>query len=90
MFIHLLRNLRLFLMRWLGNPFNGIKLSPIADEDLCFDPDVERMMEDRALGDAFRSFGTLEDYNRDFITFFKSHRSDFYLDYSQKDGHFRV
>lgn len=90
MFTQLLRTIKKIWMRWRTNPFCGIQLSPIAEEDLCFDPDVERMIRECELRDAFRTFGTLEDYNREFVSYFKSHRSDFYLDYSQKDGHFRV
>lgn len=90
MFTQLLRHLNRIWTRWLRNPFHGIKLSPITDEELCFDPDVERMIRECELQNAFRSYGTLEDYNKDFVIYFKSHRSDFYLDYSQKDGHFRV
>ncbi|HOS97447.1 MAG TPA: hypothetical protein PLR71_03855 [Deltaproteobacteria bacterium] len=88
--MRILNLIRMFLQRWLGNPFHGLKLSHIEDQDMYFDPDVERMIRECELRDAFRSFGTLEEYNRDFATYFKSHRGDFYLDYSQRDGHFRV
>ena len=90
MFIRLLGRLKRMWTRWMRNPFYGVRLSPITDEELCFDPDVERIIRECEFRDAFRSFGSLEDYNRDFAVFFKCHRSEFYLDYSQKDGHFRV
>jgi len=48
------------------------------------------MIRECGLRETYSRCGTLEDYNKDFITFFTARRSDFYLDYSQKDGHFRV
>ncbi len=90
MFIRLLRNLKRFWIRWSCNPFHGIRLSPINCEELCFDADVERMVRECELKGAFRSYGALEDYNKEFVVIFKSHRSDFLMDYSQVDGHFRV
>lgn len=90
MFTHVLARIRRIWTRLLRNPFQGIQLSHISEQDLCFDPDVERMLREGELPDAFRIFGTLEDYNRDFVMYYRSHRSDFFLDVSQKDGHFRV
>ncbi|HNS90952.1 MAG TPA: hypothetical protein PLP82_06905 [Deltaproteobacteria bacterium] len=90
MFTTLLRNLKDMWRRWLCTPFNGVTLSHISDADLSFDPDVERMIRECGLRETYSRCGTLEDYNKDFITFFTARRSDFYLDYSQKDGHFRV
>ncbi|HPI93745.1 MAG TPA: hypothetical protein PK350_11475 [Deltaproteobacteria bacterium] len=90
MIIYALRTIKRLWMRWLGNPFHGVKLYHITDEDLCFDPDVERMIRECELQDAFKSCGSLEDYNKDFVNFFTSNRRQFHLDYSQKDGHFRV
>jgi len=57
---------------------------------LKFDPDIERMVRECELDEVFRSFGSLEEYNKEFVMFFKAHRKEFFLDYSQNDGHFRV
>ncbi len=76
--------------RVTGNPFHGVSISYISDEDLKFDPDIERLIRDCEINDLFRSFGSLEEYNREFLSYFKAHRRDFLLDYSQRDGHFRV
>jgi len=48
------------------------------------------MIRECGLRETYSRCGTLEDYDKDYITFFTARRSDFYLDYSQKDGHFRV
>lgn len=82
--------LKKFWLQITGNPFHGVVISHISDEDLQFDPDIDRMMMEAELTDPFRSFGTIEEYNREFIVFFKAHRNEFLLDYSQRDGHFRV
>lgn len=42
------------------------------------------------LGDDFKCFSSMDDYNKDFLTIFQTYRTDIFLDYSQKDGHFRV
>lgn len=73
-----------------GNPFQGVELYRIKDEDLQFDPDIDRIMRESELDEIFRSFGNLEEYNKEFVVFFKAHRREFLLDYSQRDGHFRV
>jgi hypothetical protein len=72
------------------NPFHGVELSCINEEDLQFDPDIDRIMRESELDEIFRSFGSLEEYNQEFVVFFKAHRREFLLDYSQRDGHFRV
>jgi hypothetical protein len=85
---------RRFFSRWIRNPFMGIKLPPITDNDLNFEYRIRRIFRDRVTGDAsdqrFISYMTLEDYTKDFIVFYKSNRESFRLDYSQRDGHFRV
>jgi hypothetical protein len=48
------------------------------------------MVSECDLDEMFRSFGSLEEYNKEFVSFFKAHRREFLLDYSQRDGHFRV
>jgi HSP20 family molecular chaperone IbpA len=72
------------------NPFQGVELSCINEEDLQFDPDIDRIMRESELDEIFRSFGSLEEYNQEFVVFFKAHRREFLIDYSQRDGHFRV
>jgi hypothetical protein len=72
------------------NPFQGLEFSCINEEDLQFDPDIDRIMRESELDEIFRSFGSLEEYNQEFVVFFKAHRREFLLDYSQRDGHFRV
>ena len=90
MFTQILLALRKIWLRMTLNPFQGVELSSIKDEDLQFDPDIDRIMRESELDEIFRSFGSLEDYNKEFVVFFKAHRREFLLDYSQRDGHFRV
>ncbi len=52
--------------------------------------DFQQFTDRNAMADDFRSFSNTDDYNRDFLSIFQSFKKDFYLDYSQKDGHFRV
>ncbi len=52
--------------------------------------DFRQFTDRNAMADDFRSFSNTDDYNRDFLSIFQSFKKDFYLDYSQKDGHFRV
>jgi hypothetical protein len=90
MFTQILRKLRKFWKWMTGNPFQGMELYCIKDEDLQFDPDIDRIMREHELDEIFRSFGNLEEYNKEFVVFLKAHRREFLLDYSQRDGHFRV
>jgi hypothetical protein len=90
MFKLILLALRKIWFRITLNPFQGVEFSSIKDEDLQFDPDIDRMIRESELDEIFRSFGCLEDYNKEFVVFFKAHRREFLLDYSQRDGHFRV
>jgi hypothetical protein len=90
MLTRILLALRTLWRRMTGNPFQGVMIECISDEDLQFDPDIDRLLTDYEFNEAFRSFGSLEEYNKEFVTFFKSHRRRFLLDYSQRDGHFRV
>lgn len=94
MFSRIKKRLKKFWTRWLGNPFLGVKLPHISDSDLRFDGDIQKLISRRkseiTFGHGFISYSTQEDYNKDFIVFYKAHRSSFYLDYSQSDGHFRV
>ncbi len=52
--------------------------------------DFELVTDRNTMAGDFRSFSSTEDYNRDFLNIFQAFKKDFYLDYSQKDGHFRV
>jgi len=52
--------------------------------------DFELFTDRNTMAGDFRSFSSTEDYNRDFLNIFQAFKKDFYLDYSQKDGHFRV
>ena len=90
MFTRMLHVLRKYWRRITHNPFQGVKISIITNEDLQFDPDIDRMLRESEFDEMFRSFGSLEEYNKEFVTFFKAHRREFMLDYSQRDGHFRV
>jgi hypothetical protein len=42
------------------------------------------------LSDGFKIFESKDDYNREFLYVFQNFKSSFYLDYTHKDGHFRV
>jgi hypothetical protein len=42
------------------------------------------------LAEGFKIFESKDDYNREFLCVFQNFKSSFYLDYSHKDGHFRV
>ncbi|MGI6388246.1 MAG: hypothetical protein ACOX2W_14215 [Desulfomonilia bacterium] len=52
--------------------------------------DFQQFVDRDAMAGDFRSFSNTDDYNRDFLSMFQNFKKDFYLDYSQKDGHFRV
>ena len=52
--------------------------------------DFELFTDRNTMAGDFRSFSSTDDYNRDFLCIFQAFKKDFYLDYSQKDGHFRV
>ena len=90
MFTRMLHVLRKYWRRITLNPFQGVELSIITNEELQFDPDIDRMVSECELDEMFRSFGSLEEYNKEFVSFFKAHRRELLLDYSQRDGHFRV
>jgi hypothetical protein len=40
--------------------------------------------------DEFKSYSSVDEYNKDFLNIFQAFRREFILDYSQKDGHFKV
>jgi len=40
--------------------------------------------------DDFKSYSSMDDYNRDFLSIFEMYRRDIILDHTHKDGHFRV
>jgi hypothetical protein len=40
--------------------------------------------------DDFKSFSSMDDYNRDFLSIFEMYGRDIILDNTHKDGHFRV
>ena len=42
------------------------------------------------LKDDFKSCLSVDEYNKDFLNIFQTCRKDMFLNYSQKDGHFRV
>ncbi|MFY9399494.1 MAG: hypothetical protein WAR22_14130 [Desulfomonilia bacterium] len=43
-----------------------------------------------AIAGDFRSFSNADKYNRDVYYIFQAFKQDFFLDHSQRDGHFRV
>ncbi len=94
MFTRIVQRLRLLWARWFCNPFIGVTLPPISERDLRFDADIQKFVCRRSKPDApphaFISYMTIEDYNKDFIVFYRSNRSQFCLDHSHNDGHFRV
>ena len=64
--------------------FCSIDLTDLVVKDFQLFTDRDAMTCD------FRSFSDSEDYNRDMLCIFQSFKKDFYLDHSQRDGHFRV
>ncbi len=46
--------------------------------------------EGAALAGDFKIFSSGDEYNREFLSVFQSFKSSFLLDYSHRDGHFRV
>jgi len=64
--------------------FRTIDLSDLVVKDFNLFTDRDAMTGE------FRSFSSSEEYNRDFLCIFQAFKKDFFLDYSQKDGHFRV
>ena len=41
-------------------------------------------------GSDFKIFSRVDDYNRDFLSIFEASKRDIIIDYTHKDGHFRV
>ena len=62
----------------------SIDFSGIFDKD-CNDP-----MAWELLKDDFKSCLSIDEYNNDFLSIFEAYRKEMFLNYSQKDGHFRV
>lgn len=91
MMTHIRYLIRVFWSRFSkkGHPANEIDF--ILDDEMDCQPcDEEDMLADFCIEDRFRDCRDLAEYNKDFLMIFKVYRRDFLIDYSQKDGHFRV
>ncbi|MBN2299246.1 MAG: hypothetical protein JXM72_11655 [Deltaproteobacteria bacterium] len=55
-----------------------------------FDKDFDRVMVPEFLKDDFKSCLSMDEYNKDFLDIFQTYGKKMVLNYSQKDGHFRV
>jgi hypothetical protein len=74
-----------------GKVYQSTKIASILDDDIHpITSSLEDIILELGLDSEYRDCGSLDEYNRDFLTIFKTHRRDFLLDHSQKDGHFRV
>jgi hypothetical protein len=76
--------------RFFGRRMFENKSAKNIDLSNIFSSDFIMMQNPEAIRDDFKSFSTMDDYNKDFLSIFQTYRKDFVLDYSQKDGHFRV
>lgn len=63
----------------------AIDLSDLIGDDFCLTEE-----ENEVLADDFKIFLSKDDYNREFLYVFQTFKSSFFLDYTHKDGHFRV
>jgi hypothetical protein len=84
----------LFQVLWrqlTGKHYPSTKISFISDDDIHpISSSLEDIITELGYDSEYRDCQSQDEYNRDFLTIFKVHRRDFLLDYSQRDGHFRV
>lgn len=74
-----------------GKVYQSTEIASISDDDIHpISSSLEDIIIELGFDSEYRDCGSLDEYNRDFLAIFKTHRSDFLLDHSQKDGHFRV
>jgi hypothetical protein len=70
--------------------YPGEEIALIMDEKTPENINLHAILEELEIEMNFRDCGNLKEYNQEFMSIFKMHRTEFLLDYSQKDGHFRV
>jgi hypothetical protein len=84
----------LFLIFWrrlTGKVYQSTEIASISDDDIHpISSSLEDIIIELGFDSEYRDCENLDEYNRDFLAIFKTHRRDFLLDHSQKDGHFRV
>lgn len=91
MLTHIRYLIRVFWNRFSKKSHPGNEIDFILDDEMdCLPCDEEDMLADFGIEDRFRDCRDLAEYNKDFLMIFKVYRRDFLIDYSQKDGHFRV
>ncbi|MCE5275539.1 MAG: hypothetical protein ABFD70_05605 [Syntrophaceae bacterium] len=91
MLTHIRYLIRVFWSRFSKKGHSGSGIDFVLDDEMyCQPSDVEDMLADFGIEDRFRDCRDLAEYNKDFLMIFKVYRRDFLIDYSQKDGHFRV
>lgn len=78
------------LWRRIIKTYPGEDIALIMDDRTTEKDNLSVILEELAIEMNFRDCGNLKEYNQEFMSIFKMHRTEFLLDYSQKDGHFRV
>lgn len=91
MMTHIRYLIKVFWSRFSKKGHSGNEIDFILDDEMyCQPSDGEDMLADFGIEDGFRDCRDLAEYNKDFLLIFKVYRKDFLIDYSHKDGHFRV
>ncbi|MCD6570649.1 MAG: hypothetical protein J7L53_08120 [Deltaproteobacteria bacterium] len=67
-----------------GIPLESLDLSDVLERD------IRDLMNCPGCPSDFKLFHIKEEYNKDLLVVFQSHRNSFFLDYNHRDGHFRV
>jgi len=78
------------LWRRIMRTQSGEEIALIMDDETTEKNNLNAILEELEIEMNFRDCGNLKEYNQEFMSIFKMHRTEFLLDYSQKDGHFRV
>jgi len=79
-----------FMDRLFGRPVFEKKTTMTTGLSDALTGDSHQMSIPEKPHDDFKSFLTIDDYNRDFLSIFEASRREIFLDYTHKDGHFRV
>jgi hypothetical protein len=81
-----------FWRRLIKRDLQRADFAIIADQDNEYQipADYEDIFSGFSPDTDYRDYRNQDEYNRDFLAIFKTCRRNILLDYSQKDGHFRV
>ena len=79
-----------FMDRLLGRPVLEKKSTMTMDLSDALCGDSHQMSIPEKPRNDFKSFSSIDDYNKDFLSIFEASSRDIFLDHTHKDGHFRV